>query len=651
MRIVLDPVKQENDELLREVFHQMVEDISNVRARNLILKHIKDYKEVGDYLNDNSLILQWRGAGKLSIERVCKFLDDFHREYKSIVSGRKADWKTRLIAIDYPFLTDKELAFVASFLQSEGRYPVLFLARCYFLRTKNRQAQVFARANGIVNGHTRFEAIAEEYGVTRERVRQLSVMSLTNAPDAGLVWDEKRWQALGFLGQPLLMEENVHWNELRQKERLGDLDFYSTLTIFRQMVPLNIVSLRVDGRRANARLSANVPWQKPGVLFGYDSRLGSFAFENALSVVGHEASLLRVMDGRISLSDLVDQHFTTRHSEEDRQVVASIVRDVLSMFDNVETEGDDIVFRANRTNYMEEIYQILQRRGQAMTIDEIHEEFRQLHPNDHHTESSFIRSYMLRDDRFEAVGSKSTYQLREWERFAGTLSDLAVHLLESCDEPVKTETLCRQMMEVRPTTTLKSCNTSIHIAVNACRLLFYNDVASADGEAAHQDDAEAGRHCVGLFDRQYPERFWPSPMTIEGIIRSMRRFLEEYDRWPFSSGKKGMEPMLYYVLRKFGNRRRVTDEELMHYQQCMADIDPNEYPSNERDLLFRDRCRELAAYCEQHHRLPTGGKLLAWYRSLRSQVGQFSSFRKHHYDRLQSAISASCMDAPAKDFR
>ena len=302
-------------------------------------------------------------------------------------------------------------------------------------------------------------------------------------------------------------------------------------------------------------------------------------------------------------------------------------------------EGDKIIFKANRTNYMEEIYQILQRKGQAMTIDDIYDEFRQLHPEDHHTDNTFIRSYMLRDNRFEAVGSKSTYQLREWGRFSGALGDLAVHLLKDSDKPIKTTTLTQMMMEKRPATTFKSCNTSIYIAVNNGRLLFYI-CAEADGENyTDTADDEGNPSYVGLFDRQYPQRFWPSPLTVEGAIRSMRRFLMEKGRWPFASGKTGIEPMLYYTLRKYTKKRCVTDAELKRYQQGMADINPDEYPSNERELLFQSRCQELMDYHKRLHHLPTQGRLYSWYKALRDQKDQLTGFRKNAFLRLKTAIS------------
>lgn len=638
----LSPQNQQNDRLLQHVFQQMVADMDDARARNLIGTNIKNYKQAEDYLNDPQLILKWHGAGHVTVENVSRLLEAFYQEYQAIINGQQEGIWDRLIAIDYPFLTDGEQSFVASFIKSEGRFPVLFIACRYFRHTMERNSQVFALANGIVGGHRRFDLIGREYGMTRERVRQLGSMSVVRAADAGMVWSEERWEATGFMHQPLLTEEIIHWDELRQKEHLDDIDSYAALAIISQMTLHHIVSLRSDGRRANTRLNVDTPWQKPDVLFSYDSSLNCFSFENALAVVGHEFSLQRISDSRMPLQDIVTPYFTHKHGEAEHQAVIGILRDVLPQFEGVETEGDDIIFRANRLNYTEEIYRILQRKGQAMTVNDIYDEFRQLHPDDHHTESSFVRNYMLRDERFEAIGSKSTYQLREWKRFAGALGDLAVHLLENSAEPVKAEMLCRQMMEHRNATTLKSCNTSIYIAVNARRLMFYIDVNEKKDEA--QPDSEVSRYYVGLFDRQYPPQFWPSPLTVDGAIRSMRRFLQEYGRWPFSTGRESIEQTLFYTLRKYNKRKSVSDEELQRFQQAMSDISPNDYPTCDRDFQFLKRCRTLAEYCNSRHHLPTCGKLLSWYKSLQSQAAQFTGFRRYHYERLQATISASLQE-------
>lgn len=648
----IDPLTPENDKLLQNLFSQQVKNLTDVRLRNLINKYITDYRQVEIYLNDRSLRNKWHGAGETMMSRAFLFFEGFYQDCHNIINGPKEKTMVKMIAYDYPFLTKKERTFVAQFLHDEGRYPVVFIALRYLRTTTNRKLQVFATANGIVGKHRRFETIAQDFDLTRERVRQVSLMDITHVDDAAQTWNKERWSALDFLNLPLLTEDNTNWEVLRRKERLTNLDFYSALTIFRQLTPLNIVAMRYDGRKANSRLSVS-SWKKPNVLFAYDSRLTCCKLEDALIDVAHESNLHHITDCRKSMADFIGPYFTSEPSDTDRQRVMNILREVIPMYNGVEMIADEIVFRANHINYLEEIYQILQGKGQAMTVDDIYEEFRQRNPSDHHTKSGFIRSYMLRDKRFEAVGSKSTYQLREWQRFAGALGDLAVLLMADRDEPVKAEVLCRQMMERRPNTTLKSCNTSIYLAVNARRLQFYvdaealagNTIASENADA--QADAEVSRYHVGLFDHPYSERFWPATLTVEGTILSMKRFLKENGRWPFCSSD-GIEKILYRALRKYTLKRCITEEEGLRYQQGMADINPLDYPYSERDQVFLNRCRELDNYCQRYHLLPTTGKLILWYRQQLSQIKLLSDFRRYHLQKLLSVIGATLIHTPAK---
>ena len=526
-----------------------------------------------------------------------------------------------LASTDYPFLTEAEQTFVQSFCETWGRPPMFYIALSYLRLEVDKKSQIVARMAGLQGRHEHIEELAEAFGLSRERVRQLSGMDLANGSPWPWVWSADRWAAYPFFDKPLLTADNVGWEQLCREEQLGDIDFFGALNILAKIRPLNIVALLADGAKATGRRWFEKGWQEPKVLFAYDKQYSAFRFTDALARVGHDASLQRVSERRQSLSALADAHFPAPPAEETRPQVIAMLADVLPMFDHVVVEGDDIVLQANRTNYAEEIYQMLQRRGEPMTVEELFAEFRRLHPTDRHTDSTFLRSYLWRDERFEAVGSKSTYQLCEWGRFAGALGELAIHLLEGCEAPVVADELCRQMLEQRPSTTLKSCATSIYLTVQDGRLLYYVDTAT-------------GNSCVGLSQQSYDGRYWPSPITVEGAVRSMRRFLSENQRWPFHSGGNGIESSLYYTVRKYSKQLHVTDDELRRYQEGMADIDADAYPANERDQTFAER-----------HRIPTRAErpsLYTWYRSVCSQESQLTGCRRYYYEQLQAALRASC---------
>ena len=620
----------------------------SVRTQNVLNRILKDIDgQLVPLMRGEADVRSFPQCGAKTAIEIQDVLDELRPLYDIIVKTYGTDFAAhekmdvQMIGLDYPFLTKSEQDFVASFIQAEEHYPLFFLATRYFRTTKNRHTQVFAYANGIMDGHISFETIGRKFAMSRERVRQLSLISVVHADDAGKLWHKNRWRAQGLLDLQLLSAATLHWDEIQQKELVEDLDLYAALTIIRQMIPINIVTIRGDGRRANTRFSEEIPWQTPDVIFGYNISQGTFAYENVLGIVGHEAALQRITDSRMSLSELVTPFFKDKHSDSFRQTVINNVRAVLPLYKDVETDGDDIIFRANHTNYTEAIYQILLRKGEAMTLDEVFAEFRQLYPDDHHTDASFIRSYMLRDGRFEAVGSKSTYQLREWKRFAGALGDLAVHLLEKSEEPINVTTLCQQMMEQRPGTTLKSCNTSIYIAVCAGRLMYFTDVTLLEKEVDEPispSEMRKRRSFVGLFDHEYDARFWPSTITMEGAIRSIRRFIAENGRWPFASCKSKLEHSLYHVMRNYDKNQRLTEDERRLYEQGLADIHPYDFPHSEREQSFMLYCRQFKDYWWRHIHFPKG-KLMTWYQAQCAKTAEFTSFRKYHFEQLQAVIA------------
>ncbi len=622
-------VDDETDRCLQEIYVRMRARIPHVRSRNLVAYHIRNYKDIEPYLNDPSLVNNWHNAGISSSTIILQFFNAFHEEYLAIIKEGKGRMVSKLIDFHYPFLNEEQRDFVLSFLKAEGRVPALFIALCHLRQTNNRTAQVFARVNGIVGEHTSIHQLADELDLSRERIRQLVQKKLSEDCDYPYVWKEEAWKEYPFFNQLLLTEKNTGWEKLKTREHLDNLDFYGALAILAQMRNITIVALLGDGTKSNGRRAVAKGWQQPRVLFAYDSRYNIFRFADALGRVGHEAHLQRINDKRLSLKALMDDFLCQQPNHTVYQKIRHMLCEVLPMFSDVEIQGDDIVLHTNRINYTNEIYDILNHHGNAMTVDNIFAEFKQRHPEDHHTDSSFIRSYMLSDKRFEAVGSKSTYQLSEWKRFAGTLGALAEHILMAYDNPVKVDELCEMMREQRGNTTRNSCSTSIYHAVNAGRLLYYTE------------ENNKGVY-VGLVGRNYEQRFWLSPVNVQGALHSLRRFLVQYGRWPFSSRKDGIEASLYYTWRKYNRMLHVTAEEHQQFMAGMADIEDDHYPSNERELAFAKQCDTLTSFFADNHRLPTSrehSKLLAWYWDSFSNQKALKGYRKYRFEKMLADIN------------
>ena len=616
---------------IQAAFDKMADAVSNVRARNLIRSHWKQYRDTEPYMNDATAIWKWYGAGTGTVDHILTFLENFRASYLDITDSIKAkpseetsdDASLPLPDMDYPFLTVAEQEFVASFWKEEKRYPVLYIALRYLQRAPDRPTQTFARAYGMMGRYESIQELAVEYGLTFERTRQMSKLRIDESLP---VWDIGRWSALDLFRQPLLTEAIIHWETLQKLEHIEEMNFYSALTIIAALRHMEVIALRADGYKANARRGKKVAWEHPHVLFAYDESMSVIRVRDLMREVGQKAMLQRIEDKTISLHAIAEPYFCPDADEGRREKVFVMLREVLPMFPSVEVREDLVVFRQNHINYPEEIYQILNRRGEAMTVEEIYAEFRKLYPEDHHTDSSFLRSYMLQDERFEAIGRKSTYQLREWQHFAGSLQELAIYLTKDEAEPLPATELIGRMTAQRTNTTAKSCESTIYqtVAVNA---LQYYITAENNAYAAY----------VGLPDKIYPPRFWVSPMTVDDAVASMHRFITERGHWPYASSSDGIEARLSYTLRKYSQREHAIDGEAARFRQGMADIPPYQYPHNEREAIFMERCHALDAFWQRQHRPPTNTEepqLAKWYRETQAKQNQLDDFRRYHFKRI-----------------
>ena len=495
-------IQTAKSDIIQTAFEKMAQAVNDTRARNLIRVHLKHYTHSQSYINDPSLIWNWYGAGRHSVDAIHRFLEEFKQQYLELVNTAPSELSDTLIALDYPFLNPEEVAFVRSFYAANGRYPVWFIAARFFMHSTDRAAEIFAQINGIGVQRIHSNFVAQQFDLTSERVRQLSKNTTAIRKLAPMVWAQERWMHTQAYSMDVVTEKLIDWGRICRQEQLSNIDFLAALAILSVARPITIIALHRDGTTTNSHANSAASRIKPHVVFAYDNKFSFFNFDACLRLVGHDAALKKIYDRSYLLADIAQDFFIQDVRQEQKQVIYDKLSIVLPLFPDVVMKGNELVLQVNRLNYFEEIYNILQRRRKPMTVDEIYNEFMALHPNDPHTESGFIRSYMLQDKRFQAVGRKSTYQLREWQQFAGSLSDLAVGLLQNETQPMPQTVLCRKMMEQRPATTFKSCHTSVYIAVKAGTLQFYI-----------KDNNRRGPNFVGLRNHAYHPAFQPFETT------------------------------------------------------------------------------------------------------------------------------------------
>ncbi len=622
------PDRELKERLLQLLYEHTLSELGDRRALNLAHRNAPAYTDFLSYAERPQAFTAWNGLGRHTLRRLNEALTTFGSLYAQV--GKSDGFKVRrwLVGFDYPFLDDFDASFVASYLMHEGTYPVFFIAERYFATTTNRNALVFGHIQGIAQQRATIAEMTRTMGLTEERVRQLGVRFVPDNHETSRVWDRERWMELPFMSGDIFTAQTMQWEELQRKQHLH-INLHCALQLINIVRPINTVSL-VDGRYGLARLSAGRVDDQIAICFAYTDRFAAYAFAAALADIYHLSHLQRIEDYRMDFNALFEKHIVAAKAKgtdistpEWRQEAAALLRSQIEAVGYVHLEGDEIVCEVNRMNYFKEIYDILKERGEAMTVDDIYNTFKAKFPDDHHTDSGFIRSYMLQDKRFQAVGRTSTYQLVEWGRFAGSMVDMAVMILQQEDEPLSTDELCRRVVEMRPTTNEKSVTSTIYYAVNNGTLLYY-----------YPD-------LVGLPDRQYADSFWLSPRTLQGTINSLHRFVAERKHFPYHNGD-GIERSLHNALRKYTVGSTSTEQEKKQFAKGIANINESRFPRTPRDQKFGQRCRAVTAFFRKYGHVPTTAEdpvLGKFYAQTIDAGTPAEPYRRREYERMYRVVN------------
>lgn len=133
-------------------------------------------------------------------------------------------------------------------------------------------------------------------------------------------------------------------------------------------------------------------------------------------------------------------------------------------------DADDkgnLILKANKLNYAELVYSILQANGSPMHIHDIYKEITSRYPNDSRVTENIIRTAIKKDDRIEGIGRSAIYKLKTWGGYTGSISALLDMLVSRKNHPVEVKVLAKEALIYRPDSNVKSIMTVISQKVKA----------------------------------------------------------------------------------------------------------------------------------------------------------------------------------------
>ena len=531
-----------------------------------------------------------------------------------------------------------DFSFVTDFHAKNGHLPMFWILEQYIVNDKSREIDILTSTFNIIQNKQKLslKEIAKKYNLSRERARQIrnDVFRKTFEIRDGDIEHTKTHKKK--------YRKNNELNLIRYSQILQNKCDWSYMSDFLQETNISQESFAIQEclKKEQCNLSTEFALQVVEYIFrDIFSLFGGFKIPKK-DKIWKDAFLIRK-----DFSDIFDfkkfiERFTKFVAGNKREYclnidefltnsacwvsvielnkfdsIVSIVKDILLQEFNLCSNPDGLITipamrktllpSTREKSLFNVIYEILQRNGNPMHLDEIFIEFKKILPEHKYTEAKQLRSWLQRHEAISFRNRKSVYTLKEWKHVrSGTIRDAIVEFLSENDLPQTADAITEHVLQHFLETNIASVTATMRVdTLN--RFSFFND-----------------NSLFGLVCKEYPSEYEETKrqqiqQTFEQRLYDLEKFISENNRFPYSSPANKYEKSLY-CWWKMQNRNT---EQLS--EQQMADIErvKNQYADlDTKKIIYGWFCHfnNLKLFLLENRRLPLARNdekpLYHWFR-------------------------------------
>lgn len=600
--------------------YQLLLSRTSVQCQNVVSNNNIDFRAILTYEGRESDFRNIRQVGRRCAEEMARLLDNFKPKYEKILKDGDDNAKVGNLQSQFPYLSEKDMKFVSRFEYVHQHLPMFYILSRYFEKTTNRKAQLFASYCGLaIDSVFSLDALSEKYNLTRERVRQIiEKRDLSTDDNFRKLIEQKHWQFYDLDFVNYLSDNNSIFNALSKEEQV-DFSFFSYCNILSLFNRIKILNISETGKVLSSMdVEQYKAEDKPFKTYAYDSRYRSFRFGPVMNEVGRLLRLQRDVAIKIPLYGYFvtnPEYWINEMYLEDE----TVCKPLLEFFEVLisDTYGDlvenhNLVLDANKLNYTDILYDILKENGEKMHINDIYERFKALYPDCKYDHPKYLKSYMLRDERFENIGKSSLYQLTEWGGYSGSIPVLVVDLVSIMDEPISIYELAKTVLKHRSDSTEKSVLSIIYQCIKEDKLVpYYGDYVGAKGKV-------------------YDSSFILQPQNFAEWMEAFKSFTYQHQCFPIGASR-GFEGALYnwyYDARSYIN---MSSEEILAFHALMQEL--QYIPHNTSERKFLNNCEAYKSFVKLSGRMLTQKDETSLYMWFRTNMTKYTTYEdnRHHY--------------------
>lgn len=560
---------------------------------------------------------------KRTLVEVFNFNQQLKAEFDQIWQMKDDEVLLAMLKHNYPFLTGAECRFVTEHEKTYGVYPQIYLLYSYMRQSEVKNNKVFSLLYGIFDGKERTSnEVAEMMGLSRERIRQI-VSGYIEVHNTRFIKNNE-WKFYEELfSLPYITAETIEYKHLKEREHLS-FDFH---VFGRLMQLLGNHESEKETKRFSCQYETEIV---NGVAVVINRKyMPSIKIRDCVESLQQLVSSRCICDRWIDIASILTA-VNNSEKEDAMKLMVYVAKKGLQLETN---DRNQVLIRQNHIDVGDELYNILARKGEPMSVNELFEVFKGMHPNHKYIESAQIRHCLFKHPHIKAIGNSSRYGLDVWENvFYGTIRDLLIKLLKDSNEPIHVEELFNTVIEYYPDTTIGSLAMSMKVDELDRFLAFKGGF-------------------FGLKEKQYDESFQEinrlRRFTFEERLADFCNFVDTYNHYPVSINGDD-EASLYRWLYNVRNEvYKIKDEYKERLAKVLARYEAEFVPRNATENEFRNNCRKYKAYINSHNSLPTVStepELYGWMVRSKANYSKYVDYRKKYLKDLFNYIISQGID-------
>ena len=588
-------------EILNNEFERIKEQLST-RAQNVLEREQINAKTIIQFCNTLVNYHKIRFCGKQTASDIIVAYSSFYEFLTQLAYSSPKECNEIIIRIKYQFLNEEEVKETIHFYEENGHLPVFKLVYLYFIKSNNRQDAIYNRANGITKPLQTLTDIANEFSLSRERIRQI-VSNYSPSSKLYAITTLLDSQYYPFLNKdfidPTEICPMISNAEFAYSNELSEDAFVGILSLSKGFKPL------ICGEKT---------------LIINTTTFQSFDFEASIKDMSNTFLSKTTEDVTLPISIFIN-NYILNHYFDYQKIESIMVYIVRHMFEIDIDQNKNILLKRNAIDVEDEFYKILESIGTPLSFDELCSRLSDLHPAISYAPGT-LRSFLFNSDRITAIGKTSTYTLKKWNISHLTIRGLIHQILEESDTPLSLDDIVDFLA-------IKGRNTNKN-SVNSNILL---------DDKYHFVKFEGG--LIGIKSKEYAASYIQidgSSIYRKSFDERIIDFLDYIDtnqHIPFASSD-GVEASLN---RWYNNViKGVLDVTKEQKKRLEAELSKREeYIMTSSEFSFIEKCKDLKYFVSSKYELPTNktdALLYNWFSKIRKRAFKFTPKRERAYNDL-----------------